>query len=128
VLAANLMFDLDAVSVSGQHRSGSGHLLGEVVATLGLVLVLFMTTADVTQRPRILYACQANGGRSVISKVLTEHYGNDAVEVFSAGSEPGDRIHPEVAQSLTSLGLNVNGEVSTGFDTTATYDVVITQG
>jgi arsenate reductase (thioredoxin) len=89
---------------------------------------MFMKAPDVTQRPRILYACRANGGRSVISKVLTEHYGNDAVEVFSAGSEPGDRIHPEVAQALTSLGLNVTGEVPTGFDTTATYDVVVTQG
>jgi len=40
-VVANLMFDLDAVSVSGHHRSGSGLLLGEVVATLGLVLVVF---------------------------------------------------------------------------------------
>ena len=38
---ANLMFDLDAVSVSGRERSGGGLLLGEVVATLGLVLVVF---------------------------------------------------------------------------------------
>ena len=31
------MFDLDAVSVSTQDRSGAGRWLGEVVATLGLV-------------------------------------------------------------------------------------------
>jgi glycerol uptake facilitator-like aquaporin len=40
-VVANLMFDLDAVSVSTQDRGGSGQLLGEVVATLGLVLVVF---------------------------------------------------------------------------------------
>jgi len=40
---ANLMFDLDAVSISTDHRAGSGHLLGEVVATFGLVLVVFGT-------------------------------------------------------------------------------------
>ncbi|MFL6040819.1 MAG: aquaporin [Gaiellales bacterium] len=40
-VAANLMFDLDAVSISGHDRAG-GHLwLGEVVATFGLVLVIF---------------------------------------------------------------------------------------
>ena len=78
--------------------------------------------------PRILFACRANGGRSVASKVLTEYYGGDAVEAFSAGSEPGDRIHPEVAEALTALGLDVSGEVPKGFDTTTTYDVVITQG
>ena len=79
-------------------------------------------------KPRILYACKANGGRSVASKVLTEHYGGDAVEVFSAGSEPGERIHPEVAAVLTSLGLDASREVPKAFDTTATYDVVVTQG
>ena len=81
-----------------------------------------------TAKPRILYACRANGGRSVASKVLTEYYGGDAVEVFSAGSEPGDRVHPEVANALTALGLDVSREVPKGFDTDATYDLVVTQG
>ena len=40
-LVANLMFDLDAVSVATQVRTGTGLWLGEVVATLGLVLVVF---------------------------------------------------------------------------------------
>jgi protein-tyrosine-phosphatase len=82
----------------------------------------------VTDKPRILFACRANGGRSVASRVLTAHYGGDAVEAFSAGSEPGERIHPEVADVLTSLGLDVSGETPKGFDTEATYDVVVTQG
>jgi glycerol uptake facilitator-like aquaporin len=42
-LVANLMFGLDPVSVSTHHRAGSGLWLGEVVATLGLVLVVFGT-------------------------------------------------------------------------------------
>jgi glycerol uptake facilitator-like aquaporin len=37
---ANLMFDLDAVSVATHERTGSGLWVGEVVATLGLVLVI----------------------------------------------------------------------------------------
>ena len=41
VVLANLMFDLDAVSVSGHERGGGGQLLAEVVATLGLVVVVF---------------------------------------------------------------------------------------
>ena len=41
VAAANLMFDLDAVSLSTQDRTGGGLWLGEVVATLGLVVVIF---------------------------------------------------------------------------------------
>src|SRR5262249_54536736 len=38
---ANLMFELDAVSISTRHRGGAGPALGEVVATVGLVLVIF---------------------------------------------------------------------------------------
>lgn len=38
---ANLMFDLSAISVSTHHRATSGTLLGEVVATAGLVVVVF---------------------------------------------------------------------------------------
>jgi glycerol uptake facilitator-like aquaporin len=41
VVAANLMFELDAVSISGHDRSGWGVALGEAVATMGLVLVIF---------------------------------------------------------------------------------------
>jgi glycerol uptake facilitator-like aquaporin len=40
-VVANLMFDLDAVSIAGTERSDSHLWLGEVVATLGLVLVIF---------------------------------------------------------------------------------------
>ena len=38
---ANLMFDLDAVSLSTRDRYGASLWLGEFVATLGLVLVVF---------------------------------------------------------------------------------------
>jgi protein-tyrosine-phosphatase len=82
----------------------------------------------VTDEPRILFACKANGGRSVASRLLTEHYGGDAVQAFSAGSEPGDRVHPEVTEALAALGLDTSREVPKGFDTTVSYDVVVTQG
>ncbi len=43
VVAANLMFDLDAITLATQERTGSGLWLGEVIATVGLVLVIFGT-------------------------------------------------------------------------------------
>ena len=42
-IIANLMFHLDAVSISTHHRSDAGLWLGEVIATLGLLLVIFGT-------------------------------------------------------------------------------------
>jgi glycerol uptake facilitator-like aquaporin len=40
-VAANLMFDLAAVSISGTARSGGGHWLSEALATFGLVVLIF---------------------------------------------------------------------------------------
>jgi glycerol uptake facilitator-like aquaporin len=38
---ANLMFSLPAVSVSSRHRASPAHFLSEIIATLGLILVIF---------------------------------------------------------------------------------------
>jgi glycerol uptake facilitator-like aquaporin len=40
-ITANAMFALAAVSISTKHRASDAHLLAEVVATLGLLLVIF---------------------------------------------------------------------------------------
>jgi len=40
-LVANLMFDLDAVSISTHHRSSGGLWLSEALATFGLVVLIF---------------------------------------------------------------------------------------
>ena len=40
-IAANAMFALAAVSISTKHRASPSHLFAEVIATLGLMLVIF---------------------------------------------------------------------------------------
>ena len=40
-VAANLMFALPAVSISAKNRASPGHFLAEIIATLGLILVIF---------------------------------------------------------------------------------------
>ena len=40
-IVANGMFALAAISISDKHRASDAHLLAEVVATLGLLLVIF---------------------------------------------------------------------------------------
>lgn len=42
-VAANLMFGLDAVTFSTHQRAGAGLWLGEVIATIGLLLIVFGT-------------------------------------------------------------------------------------
>lgn len=40
-VAANAMYGLAAISVASKHRASEAHLFAEVIATLGLVLVIF---------------------------------------------------------------------------------------
>ena len=40
-VAANAMFALPAISISTTHRASPAHLFAEVIATLGLMLVIF---------------------------------------------------------------------------------------
>jgi glycerol uptake facilitator-like aquaporin len=54
-VVANLMFDLDAINLSTHHRSGGGLWLGEVVATLGLLIVIF-GTARSGRNERVAFA------------------------------------------------------------------------
>lgn len=68
-----------------------------------------MTTTG-QDMPQVVFACVRNGGRSVISRVLTEHYAGGRVVALSAGTQPGDHIHPEVAAVLEGLGLDTSRE------------------
>ncbi len=80
--------------------------------------------------PQVVFACRANGGRSVASRLLAEHYSQGRVVALSAGTEPGEHIHPEVARVLESLGLDTSAErptLLTAAVITAS-DLVITQG
>ncbi len=79
-------------------------------------------------RPSILFACRANAGRSVTGKVLAEHYAGGQVDVWSAGSEPGEGVHPEVSAVLADLGLDTSAERPKPFDRDGHYDAVVTMG
>jgi arsenate reductase len=84
----------------------------------------------VTERPVVLFACIHNSGRSVAAQVLARHHAGGAVEVRSAGSEPGSGVNPVVAQVLAERGLAVDDHRPTLLDRelVATSDVVVTMG
>lgn len=81
-------------------------------------------------RPSILFACIHNSGRSVAADALARKYGGVAVEVRSAGSEPGAAVNPVVAQVLAERGLPVKDHTPTQLDSELVQqsDVVITMG
>ena len=109
-IVANLMFDLDPVSIASTDRASSGHLLGEVVATLGLVLVVF----GALRSPRIETVAFAVGGYISAAYWFTSStsFANPAVTVarmFSdtfAGITPAS-VPPFVLMQLVGGALGV---------------------
>jgi glycerol uptake facilitator-like aquaporin len=91
-VVANLMFDLDAVSWSTHHRSGGGLLLGEVVATLGLLIVIF-GTARGGRQDRVAFAV---GGYILAAYWFTSStsFANPAVTVARMFSDTFAGIAP----------------------------------
>lgn len=58
-----------------------------------------------TDRPRVLFVCIQNAGRSQIAAALFRSLGGEA---RSAGTRPAERIHPHVAAALLERGADVS--------------------
>jgi glycerol uptake facilitator-like aquaporin len=103
VVVANLMFDLDAVSVSTHDRGGSGQLLGEVVATLGLVVVVFGSLRSA----RIETVAFAVGGYIAAAYWFTSStsFANPAVTVARTLSDTFAGIEPASAPAFLLMQL-----------------------
>ncbi len=54
-----------------------------------------------------LFVCLHNAGRSQISQALFERAAAGRHGARSAGTTPGDRVHPEVAEAMRELGIEI---------------------
>jgi arsenate reductase len=57
----------------------------------------------------VLFVCTHNAGRSQIAQALFEQAAQGRHAAVSAGTEPADRIHPEVAEVMRELGIDLAG-------------------
>ena len=53
----------------------------------------------------VLFVCLHNAGRSQMSEALFGLVANGRHEARSAGTEPGNRVHPEVVEAMAEVGL-----------------------
>ena len=56
---------------------------------------------------RALFVCLHNAGRSQMSEALFTRTAGGRHEARSAGTEPADRVHPEVVEAMAELGIDV---------------------
>ena len=107
---ANVMFDLQAIQISTNDRVTTGTLVGEVIATAGLITVIFVLVAR-SQEKLIAIAVAAWIGSAYFFTSSTS-FANPAVtigRIFSdtfAGIQPGSVI-PFIIAQLVGAALGV---------------------
>jgi arsenate reductase (thioredoxin) len=79
---------------------------------------------------RVLFVCLHNAGRSQMSEALFERAAAGHHEARSAGTEPGERVHPEVVEAMRELGIDLAQRVPRMLDRDSAEwaDVVVTMG
>ena len=79
---------------------------------------------------RVLFVCLHNAGRSQMSRALFERAARGRHEADSAGTTPGERVHPEVVRAMDELGIDVSDRVPQPLtdDLAQWADVVVTMG
>jgi arsenate reductase len=78
----------------------------------------------------VLFVCLHNAGRSQMSEALFTRAAQGRHEARSAGTTPGDRVHPEVVAVMRELGIDLADRKPQLLTTELTEwaDVVVTMG
>ena len=82
------------------------------------------------RRSRVVFACHQNAGRSQMAQALFERAANGRHEARSAGTQPAERVHPEVVAAMRELGVDLTGRVPRRLEHADAEwaDVVVTMG
>lgn len=77
-----------------------------------------------------LFVCLHNAGRSQMSQALFERAAEGRHGARSAGTTPGERVHPEVAEAMRELGIEIGDRRPHRLTTEDAEwaDVVVTMG
>ena len=81
-------------------------------------------------KPAVLFVCVHNAGRSQMAAGYLRALAGDRIDVFSAGSEPGDAINPAAVAVMAEEGIDLSRATPQILTTDAVRqaDVVITMG
>jgi protein-tyrosine-phosphatase len=77
-----------------------------------------------------LFVCLHNAGRSQMSQALFERAAEGRHRALSAGTTPGDRVHPEVVEVMSEMGIDLADRIPQALSTELAEqaDVVVTMG
>ena len=83
-----------------------------------------------TEKPMVVFLCTHNAGRSQMAAGWLRHLADEAVEVFSGGSEPASEVNPAAVKAMAEVGIDITDEFPKPWtdEVIRAADVVITMG
>ena len=65
--------------------------------------------------PSVLFVCVANSCRSQMAEAVAKSLDKESAwDIWSAGSQPGGRVHPVAIAMMSEIGLDLSGHASKG--------------
>jgi arsenate reductase (thioredoxin) len=78
----------------------------------------------------VLFVCLHNAGRSQMSQALFARAAEGRHRALSAGTTPGERVHPEVVNVMRELGIDLSDQRprALSLELAEEADIVVTMG
>ena len=100
-------------------------VLADIETAVGKLLNPFL------DRKKILFACRENACRSQMASAFAQYFAGDKLEVLNGGSEPAEKINPDMAKVMEEKGIDMAFRIPKTIDA-AIFDnapeVIVTMG
>jgi arsenate reductase (thioredoxin) len=63
--------------------------------------------AGLAGRPKVVFVCRENAGRSQMAAAFTRLHAGDRLDVASAGSQPAARVNPVMVDAMQEIGIDM---------------------
>ena len=62
-----------------------------------------------TNKPKVLFVCVGNGGKSQMAAALADKHAGEAIEIHSAGTKPATKLNTESVEAISEVGADMSG-------------------
>lgn len=62
-----------------------------------------------SNKPKVLFVCVGNGGKSQMAAALADKHAGEAMEIHSAGTKPATKLNTESVESISEVGADMSG-------------------
>ena len=61
-----------------------------------------------SNKPKVLFVCVGNGGKSQMAAALADKHAGEAIEIHSAGTKPATKLNAESVESISEVGADMS--------------------